>query len=183
VHLEDSVLLLGLARDRLHREHGPRLVLHMHHADQDRLRRDRLNHGARVQATLRVDGDPSHPQALLLEGAEDLGHRRVLDRAGHHVVAAPAQRRHGPADRQVVGLGAAAGEYDLARAGPQSLGHLLAGLLERSRGLGAQSVQAARVAVERIEAGQHGLAHLGQRARGGCVVEVERIHGQKARPP
>ena len=76
------------------------------------------------------------------------------------------------------GLGGPAGEDDLAGAGTEQVGDLLAGLLERDAAGQPFGVDAARVgghqALEAapVEHGHHGVARLGPQRRGRRVVEV-----------
>ena len=85
-----------------------------------------------------------------------------------------------PLDRQVVGLGAAAGEDDLGGPGTDRRGDGLAGLLEPTTCGATGSVQ--RRGVTRLrEDGRHRLDGFGQHLRRSGVVEVDRrLHGRSA---
>ena len=70
----------------------------------------------------------------------------MLDRGGQHappdlVVACPVQALDG----EVVRLGPAAGEDDLARPGAEHLGQLLPGFLHHPPGAAARGVQGGRI--------------------------------------
>ena len=85
-------------------------------------------------------------------------------------------RRGGPVealDREVVRLGAAAGEDHLAGPRAERLGQRLAGLLDDAARPAAGRVQRRRVA-DHAEALRHRLDRLGDHRRGGRVVEVGR---------
>jgi hypothetical protein len=72
----------------------------------------------------------------------------VLDGAGQHADAGRiggAPRPVEPLDRQVVGLGAAGGEHDLARPGVERLGDDLPGLLDDAAGAPPHRMQGGRV--------------------------------------
>ena len=77
---------------------------------------------------------------------------------------------------QVIGLGAAGGEYDLPGFGSQEGGHLLPGVLQSLFGLQAIAVQAGGVAEFFGEIGQHGLQDLWIEGSGGGVVHVNALH-------
>ena len=81
-----------------------------------------------------------------------------------------------PEDREVVGLGAAAGEDDLGGAAAEQLGHRLARALDRRPRLLSMMVDGRRVAEVLAEVGPHGLQHLGQHGRGRVVVEIDSAH-------
>ena len=83
-------------------------------------------------------------------------------------------------EREVVGLGAAAGEDDLLLAGAERRGHLGARLLDGRARLPPQAVQLGRVAVALGEVRQHRLEHLRVDRRRGRVVEVDGLHGETA---
>jgi hypothetical protein len=120
--------------------------------------RQRIDHGALVA------GQP-------VGRVED---RVVLDRADQQPAARggcrPA-RPEDPFDREVVGLGPAAGKDHFARAGAQRLGDDLPGLLHGPPCPAARRVQRRRVA-HPPELGGHRLDRLGQHRRGRRVIEI-----------
>ena len=94
---------------------------------------------------------------------------RMRSRAGSSLRRCPVQALDG----QVVRLGAAAGEDDLARPRAEGGGERLAGLLDEPPGGPAGGVQRRRVA-DAAEARGHRLDRLGDHRRGRRVVEVDR---------
>ena len=69
-----------------------------------------------------------------------------------------------PCSGQVVGLGAAAGEDDLAGLGPQQAGHLDPRPVDGLAGLPPLDVETGRVAPKLVEVRPHGLQHRGSGA-------------------
>ncbi len=103
-----------------------------------------------------------------------LEHRLVLDRGDDHVSAARVREREA-LDREVVGLGAAAREDDVAGPAAGHCGDLGARRRERPRRLVAEPVAARRVAERTREVRPHRLERLAAHGRGGGVVEED--HG------
>src|SRR5205807_2036034 len=97
------------------------------------------------------------------------------------VVAPPRERARGSAEREVVGLGAAAREDDLARLAPERPPDLRARLLERPRRLDAAPVEARGVPETLSQEGEHGRDDFRRGARGRGVVEVDLAHGVERR--
>ena len=71
-----------------------------------------------VDAPVPVDGDLDDLESELLEMAERVSDGVVLHRRGDDPRAARPARPRGPLDGQVVGLGPAAGDHDLAGVRP-----------------------------------------------------------------
>ena len=113
--------------------------------------------------------------SALLEPVQRVEHRVVLDRGGQDAGPARVGGAARPVDaleRQVVGLGAAGGEDDLARAAVEGLRDGLAGLLDDASGAPPGGVQRARVAdLEQVR--RHRLDRCRHHRRGGGVVEVD----------
>ena len=91
---------------------------------------------------------------------------------------APARWRRA-ADRQVVGLGAAAGEDDAVGVAARHVradqfADPLAGVFQHAPRPPAELVLAGRIQVRLGVAGAHRLDHLRQQRRGGVVVEIDR---------
>src|SRR5260221_6082440 len=87
---------------------------------------------------------------------------------------APGRMRAGDAvNREVVRLGAAACEDDLARSGADEPRDLRAGLLQCATGVLAASMDGGGICrlVRRAEPGDSG-AHLGSQRRAGVMVEI-----------
>ena len=102
------------------------------------LRGDGLAQGLGVDPPVGVDRQVLDRGALVLaEPVHGVEHGVVLDGAGQDTGAGRVGVAAGPVqalDGEVVGLGAAGGEDDLAGAGAERLGEGLAGLLDRAAG-------------------------------------------------
>src|ERR1039458_5182483 len=93
---------------------------------------------------------------------------------GNDVIA----RLHQAKQRQVVALGAAAGEDDLRRAAVQQLRNLLARVLHRRARLLSLLMNGRRVAELLKEVGTHGLKHFRKKRSSGVVIEVDPLHSR-----
>ena len=150
------------------------LVVRGHHADERRALGERIGHGERVDAAGSVHGEDGHVEVAALEDRDAVQDGLVLDGGRDDVAPARARGPGDALDREVVGLGPAAGEDDLPRLRVDGAGDDLAGLVDALARPPAAPVQARRVAPVLTQIRQHGLEHLGaQRARRG-VVEVDR---------
>ena len=96
----------------------------------------------------------------------------VLDLRGDDVVAVGAAGERHALDRQVVALGAAAGEQDLARAAVEDLGDGVARFVERAARNAAVAIQARRVAPALSEIRQHRLEDTLVEGRSGGVIQI-----------
>src|SRR5581483_10793749 len=95
------------------------------------------------------------------------------DVVARHAVSPGELRR--PLDRQVVGLGRARGENDLARVGADQPGNVAPRRLDRRQRIPAVDVAlAVRVAEMLGEIGQHRLEHARVERGRGLVVEIDR---------
>ena len=127
---------------------------------------------------IRIDQRPAvhrqvgHGATHLFQPLACVQHRMMLNRRGDEVIA----RLHQAKQRQVVALGAAAGEDDLRRTAVQQLGNLLARVLHRRARLLSLLMNGRRVAELLEEVGTHGLKHFGKKRSGGVVVEVDPMH-------
>jgi hypothetical protein len=126
--------------------------------------------GIDIDLPVVVDRQPVDTPAQPLQRACRLDHRRVLD-GTQREAPGPLQRSQA-AQREVVGLGAAAGEDDLSWLHSDQCGDLLARLLQRHAGTAAGLVGTRRVARPGIEARQHGVADPGVERSRGVVIEV-----------
>ena len=81
------------------------------------------------------------------------------------------------ADGEVVGLGAAGGEDDLAGGAFEAGGDGVACIIEQAVGLLGLAVDAGGVAPTVAQDGQHGVEHAWVERGGGGVVEVGAVHG------
>ena len=88
-------------------------------------------------------------------------------------------RLHQAKQRQVVALGAAAGEDDLRRTAVQQLGNLLARLLDRGARLLSLLMNGRGIAKLLEEVRPHRLKHLRQKRRGRVIVEIDTVHEEQ----
>ena len=86
------------------------------------------------------------------------------------------RRAHDAENRQIIGLGAAAGEDDLGGLAWISDGDLPPRRFQPLLGGLAEMVDAGRVTIHLTETRHHGLQNLGSDGSGGVVVEVEVLH-------
>ena len=99
--------------DRLER---PDLVVGEHHGDEDRLVVERRLELVGVDAPVPIDRQLDDLEAELLEVAQRVPDRVMLDRRRHDPVAVRLAGPRGALQREVVRLGAAGREDDLATA-------------------------------------------------------------------
>src|SRR5699024_8818933 len=154
--------------------------------------------GAGVDGAAVPRRDEGGLRALVLDGVVDgVEDGVVLDAADDDAAALRVRRPGGaqaPDDREVVGLGAAGGEDDLAGPRPERRSELLARLLHGAAGSAAPPVGARGVAGER-KLLDHRLPGRRGHRRGRRVVEVRAHHPEstsgrrgiflprRARPP
>ena len=104
----------------------------------------------------------------------------MLDGRGDDVVARGAKGHRAALDCRVVGLGAAAGEYDLVGAAFQRLRHDVPRILQRLPGALPNGVDAGRIAEGFLQVRHHGLQRLRPQGRGRGVVQIDialaRVH-------
>ena len=127
-----------------------------------------------VDQPVAVDGDEVDVPAATRERLRRLDDGRVLDRADDEVAGLEALQVAG--EGQVVGLGAAGGEDDLALGGAEGRGDGGARRFDGAPPLAAQRVQLGRVAVALAEVRQHRLEDARVDRRGRGVVEVDGLH-------
>ena len=124
-----------------------------------------------------IDGQFERLETVMLgECAGGFQDGVVLDGADQHAVTRrlPFLAGQGDAlDRQVVRLGAAGGEDDLTRAGPEDRGNALAGVLEGAGGALAALVMTGRVTEPAGQPRPHGLEHFAARGGGRRVIQVD----------
>jgi len=118
-------------------------------------------------------GDLHTLGAQLLGGRDDGG---VLDGAGDDVPARGGGGARHAENGEIVGLGAAAGEHDLRRAGVDHRGHLAAGGFQTLFRRLSEMVDAGRVTIHLSEAGHRRFQNFRIDRRGGVVIEVEMLH-------
>ncbi len=96
--------------------------------------------------------------------------------SGLHETSLGETGLHETKDREVVALGAAAGEDDLRGPASDQRGYRLAGTLHRRPGLLSMVMDGRGVAKMLPEIGLHGCQDLGQHGRGGVIVEIDAAH-------
>ena len=145
-----------------------------------------IGEGERDQRHVGIDGggDLLRRQAALAVGSDlndgetarsQICHRRenrgVLYR-GADDLASSRKRLERAINREVVGLGATAGENELARLGPDKRGDLSAGSLEHpARGL-PRAMHRCGIAGPRLEDARDGGLGLGASGRTGIMIEI-----------
>ena len=170
-------------RDLAHRLDRPDFVVGPHHRDQCRLRCVLLEFGTHVRDRHRTVGvDRDHDEfgvVVVGQPLRGVEHGVMLD-GGHH--ESTTLRVSTPAcpvdalDRQVVGLGAAAGEDHFRRPRAECRRNGLAGFLEVTPGTTTRTVQRRRVTRLQV-AGGHRLECLRQQSCRRGIVEVDRGAG------
>ena len=152
------------------------LVVGGHHRHEHGLVGDRCAQLVELDEPVRVDTKARDPPAFALERLERIEHRLVLGHHRHDVVAAFAAGVRRALDRQVVRLGRAAREYNLARRRADERGDFPAGTNDSLVGLPAVGVLAAgRIAEALGEVRQHRLEHTRIDRCRGVVVEIDRL--------
>ena len=112
--------------------HGADLVVGQHDRHDRHVGVERVGQRVEVDAPGAVDADDASADVL-----DRVQHGVVLDGAAHR---APAVAAHRAEDGEVVGLGAAAGEHDLAGPAAEGVGHDVARLVHRLAGLAGGGV-------------------------------------------
>ena len=180
VAVERDAAVAADRADRGERLQRADLVVRVHDRDERGAVVDRRRDGGRSDATVWRDLDHGQPHVCVLgkvaRGVED---RVMLDRRRHEAIALAATRLQRAAQREVVRLGAAAGEDDLARRRADRRRDLLArGVDEGVRGL-ALGVDARRIAGHVAVDARHRLGHLGVDGRRRGVIQVHACHRPK----
>jgi hypothetical protein len=154
---------------------GAGLAVGVLDADQHGASADRRLQGGGVNLAVVVDRQGGEVEAVPLdEGAAGLEDGGMLGGLSDDVVAAATAGQRHPVDGQGVGLGAAAGEDDLAGGAIEQVGQALAGRHHRLAGSVGVGVGAGGVAEVGLQVGQ-GRRHHGRVDRGGgVVVQVDR---------
>jgi len=160
------------------RLHDADLVVGVHHRQQDGAIAERPRHVVGVDEAIRPHREAGHVKALALEPRARVQDRAVLGRDGQDVVAALAEEPRHTLEREVVGLGRAAREDDLAGGGADERRHLLPRRLHGLARAPAEDVLLAGGVAELLrEPGRHRREDLRVDRRRGVVVHVDQaIH-------
>ena len=157
------------------------LVVGEHDRDQDRLVVERRLELVGVDPAVAVDRQLDDLEAELLEVAQGVADGVMLDRRGHDPVAAALAGPGRALEREVVRLGAAGREDDLAGLGVESRRDALVGIVEGRPRDAPVGVGRARVAERLGQERQHRVEDLAPERRRGRVIEVDR-HGPDRTP-
>lgn len=101
----------------------------------------------------------------------------VLDRGGDEMAAGVGRAAQKAEKREIVGLGAAAGEDDFLGIAVEERGDLTAGHFEALLGDLAVMMDTGGVAGSVAQHGGEGFKNLGRDGRGRIVIEVSALHG------
>lgn len=145
---------------------------------QDGVGTQRVRHGVGIDDPMAVDRHQRQRRAILFQPPGRRENRGMLDPRDHHVGSTAAQRRCEPPQRQVVRLGPAPRERDLARLGVDQPGDLFPRPLHRLPRPLTPSVERQGVPELLGQPGQHGGDHVGMGPRRGNVIQVNRPHGE-----
>ena len=130
----------------------------------------------RSHAPARIDRQPRHAEAFLfLQVLAGVQHRVMLRGAGDHVLSARGVRPREADDREVVRLGAAAGEDDLVRLRAEQPRQPVARIIDRRPRLAPRRMDARGIAKVPLEKRPHRRERLGRERSGGVVVEIDHI--------
>ena len=141
-------------------------------ADQLGVRTERTADIVGTDQTSAIDWEVRHLAAGIFEPLAGIQNGVVLDRRSDEVVAGLGQSE----ERQIVALGASAGEDDFGGTAVHKIGDMLAGLLDRGARLLALLVDGRGIAELLQEVGLHGRKHLRQKGAGRVVVEIHPAH-------
>ena len=101
----------------------------------------------------------------------------MLDRARDHVLARTLRAPHHTENAEIVSLGAAAYEDDLARIAMEQSRRLAPGHFEPLLGRLSIVMNARRVSIHFAHGRKQAVQHLARNRRSGVVIEIESLHG------
>jgi hypothetical protein len=184
VGMEDDALLLAHPADVLDGLERADLVIRRHDRHEDRFVGDRSADLLGVHLPVLVHRQIRDLEALAFQPLARVDDRLVFRQLGNDVITLLAVHGGDALDREVVALGGAGGEDDLAGvlvaalaldAGADQPGDLGPGLVDRLLCLPAERVAAAGGVAEVLgKVRQHRLDHPRIGAGGGVVVQVDR---------
>ena len=166
---------IGLGSDLanfLDRLHHSGFVVGGHDRDQLCIGPQGSLHVGGVDQATAIHRNRSDLNATLLQVLAGIHHRVMLDGRGDDVIAGLHEAR----DREIVSLGAAAGEDDFRRAASQQLGNTLPRTLDGSARLLSMVVNGRGIAEVLAEVRTHGVQHLGENRGRGVIVEINAAH-------
>ncbi len=155
---------------------GADLVVGEHHADENRLFRERLFDDGGIDQAVLAHVDVGHLEALLFQALAGVEHGLVLDGRSDDVLALAGVVLGDAFDREVVALRCAAREHDLlAAVGTDHVRDGLAGVFDGGLGFPTKAMRTARCVPEgRREVRQHRLDHAGIDRGRRVIVHVDR---------
>lgn len=142
VHMENHAFFTAQGADGRDVLDDADLVIDKHHARQDGVGPYRRLQHLEVQQAIGLHVQISHFKTLALQFAAGVQHGLVFGLDRDEVLAAALVKMRRAFDRQVVGLGGAAGPDDLARVGAYQFGHLFTRLFDGGFRLPAPGVAA-----------------------------------------
>ena len=181
IGVTQNPVLVGDLRDCRDRLDRADLVVGVHHADEDRLGRDRAPDVIWVDEAVPVDRHGGDPRTEPLDEATGFDDGRVFHRRRDQVWRRRRRAEHRPLDDVVVGFAAAAGQQHLVGITLQQERNLTARCLDRVTGGLAGPVPARRVPEVTVEEGPHDGRHLRRDRRAGVEVEID-VHVPLSRP-
>jgi len=178
ISVERHAFLLADTPNLLERLHDADLVVDGHDGDEPGVWADGVLELREVDQAVAAHGEVGDLESFLLQVAAGVEDALVLGLRGDDVAAAVAVEAHDALDGDVVALGGAGGEEDLARVGADEGGDAGARGLDGGVGLPAVEVGAGvRVAVAGEVEGEHGVEDARVHGGGGLHVHVERAAG------
>ena len=155
-------------------------VVGEHHGDEARVVANGVGDFLRIEPTgamavVLFDVEQRHFVAAACQSRERIEHGLVLGRDADQMIAAAALALGHAADGEVVAFGGAAGEDDFRRIGADGGCDRLSRCVDGVARFVAGGVDAMRVAVLRVEIGQHRLDDARIDARRGVVVHVDEL--------
>jgi hypothetical protein len=183
VGMDENAVLAGDAADLGDRLDGAHLIVGMHDADENGLRRNRPGHIVGIDPAEAVDRNDAHVEALPIQEAAGPEDCPMLDGTDNDVVALAPQRPGHPFEREVVGLAAAAREDDLVALGAEHRRDLAARFLKCGLRTRSRPMPARRIAEMIFQVRPHRRGDRGIDRRAGVVVEVDGRHGQNRPVP
>ena len=156
---------------------GAGFVIDVHHGDERGIGAESAGDVGGIDHTVGGDGDIGDRCTFALQLRAGLKDTRVLDTRRDDVVAGGEAVAKGAEEREVIGLGAAAGENDFLRIAMEERGHLAAGHLQALPGDLAAIMDTGSVAVHFACDGKERLEDLRRGRSGSVVIEIRTQHG------
>ena len=166
----------GAALDRLDRAN---LIVGVHDADQDGIRRDCLSEVVWVDPSRAIHRQPGHLRTEAFEEAQRSHDSRMLDAGRDEMRVRARASEENTLQGKVIGFATSAGEHHFARRAAEKCRYLAAGLLDHPASRAAGPVSAGRIAVGTLHSVAHDRRDLRRDWRAGVVVEIDAPHGSE----